>query len=466
MGWKEILQIGLFVLAWIPIGFLAGVTVLGVPPTLYDSTDFSIYNDNWNGCSNYRVWIEQNGYDAQTIESTMSVINRFNGSAVLVIMGPVKDFSIDATLTIFQHLMAGGGVIIADDFGTANSSFLLLNDYLLSQTGYSDFLNALGVRGFVSFTKGVVMDLDSYYVSPRLPIIRDFNPSHPITAGVNELHLNNASALTPTCAIGATGIAWTSSRAWSENDTRSATPTPDPYEYAGRLPVIGALDIGGISPGIGGRLVAISDPSIFINEMWDQFAGNRRLSQNLIDWITNGDTDVPIVFCEQLLEIPIASGEFWFGNFMGRMLWASTNIILAPVYPLMTAIGIKKYLPDMKKPEMKSVSEVFMRRGQTYFSERMTYYRTEGNYARVVKMLYRKLRRSMQKKYQWTDYDKKKVWDLIQYKDSKIKEVSFFKTIGRIEEISSKPNTKIRESEMMKLFFWMKNLQDKLVEAK
>jgi hypothetical protein len=120
----------------------------------------------------------------------------------------------------------------------------------------------------------------------------------------------------------------------------------------------------------------------------------------------------------------------------------------------------------MKKPEMKSVSEVFMRRGQTYFSERMTYYRTEGNYARVVKMIYRKLRRSLKKKYQWTEYDKKKVWDLIQYKDPKIKEDAFFKTIERIEEVSSKPNMKIREGEMMKLFFWMKNLQDKLVEAK
>ncbi len=466
MGWKEALQIGIFILAWIPIGFLAGVTVFGIPPNLYDNTDFSIYNDKWNGNSNFRIQIEQDGYEALTIESTMSVITRYNGSAVLVIMGPVRDFTMDATLTIFQHLMAGGGVIIADDFGTSNSSFLLLNEYLLGQTGYSDFLAALGVTGFLSFTKGVLMDLDSYYVSPRLPIIRDFSPSHPITAGVTELHLNNASALTPTCALGATGIAWTTPRAWSENDTETATPTPDPYEYAGRLPVIGALDIPSQGLGRGGRLVAISDPSIFINEMWDQFAGNRRLGQNLINWITDGDTDIPIVFCEQLLAMPFASGEFLFGSFMGRMLWASTNILLAPIYPLMTAIGLRKYLPDMKKPEMKSVSEVFMRRGQTYFSERMTYYTTEGNYARVVKMLYRKLRRSMQKKYQWTEYDKKKVWDLIQYKDSKIKEANFFKTITRIEEISSKPNMKIRESEMMKIFFWMRNLQDKLIEAK
>ncbi|MFW9909131.1 MAG: DUF4350 domain-containing protein [Candidatus Thorarchaeota archaeon] len=464
MGWKEALQIGIFVLAWLPIGFLAGVTVFGNPPNLYDNMDFSIYNTNWNGCSNFRIQIEQDGFSTLSIQSTMSVITRYNGSAVLFIMGPVKDFTFDI-LTIFQHLIAGGTVVIADDFGTANSSLYLLNSYLFNQTGAASFLSALGVTGFLSFTKGVVMDLDSYYLSPRLPIIRDFHPYHPITSGVSELYLNNASAITPTCALGAAGIAWTTNRAWSETDVDNATPSPDLNEWAGTLPIIGALDLSLIWAGAG-KLVAISDPSIFINDMWDEFDGNRRLGRNLVNWITDGNPEIPIIFSEETLATPIISGEFFFGSFMGRMLWASTNVFLAPIYPLMTAVGLKKYLPDMKKPEMKSVSEVFMRRGQTYFSERMTYYRTEGNYARVVKMLYRKLRRSLTKKYQWSEYNKKKVWDLIQYRDPSIKEGAFFKTIDRIEEISSRQNVRIRESEMMKLFFWMRNIQDKLIEAK
>ena len=132
----------------------------------------------------------------------------------------------------------------------------------------------------------------------------------------------------------------------------------------------------------------------------------------------------------------------------------------------MTTVGIRKYLPEMKKPKVKGVSEVFLRRGQTYFGERMTYYRTEGNYARVVKMLYRRLRRGLRKKYQWTQYDSKKTWELIRYKDSKIRAADFYKLIKRIEEISSKPSMKLKESEMMSLFFFMRNLQEKLVETK
>ncbi len=462
MGWKEALQITLFVLAWIPIGYL-GVTTAANINQQYQY-DFSIYNTNWNGCSEFRIMIEQNGYQAMSIQSSMSVISRYGGNATLVILGPVRDFSIDATLTLLQFLDAGGSVILADDFGTANSSFVWLNDYLLGLLASgSPYLQY--VDGFLSFTKGIVMDLDSYYESPRLPVIRDFAP-HPLFNGVTSITLNNASAITPTCILGATGIAWTTERAWSEHNINDTNPTPNPEEgeYAGRLPVMGILDSSYGIP-LAGRMIAISDPSIFINEMINEFAGNRRFAENLINWATRGNPDIPIIFCEQLLATPIVSAEFFFGGYMSRMLWASTNIFLAPIYPLMTAVGIKKYLPDMKKPEVKSVSEVFMRRGQTYFSERMTYYRTEGNYARVVKMIYRKLRRGLRKKYQWSDYKSQKVWDLIRYKDPSIREADFYKTIQRIEEISSKPNMKIRESEMMKLFFWMKNIQDKLVET-
>ncbi len=460
MGWKEALQITIFVLAWLPIGVLGYTTAFNIEQT-YD-IDFSIYNTNWDGCSQFRATIERNGFEVKAIQASMSVINRYKGNATLVILGPVRDFTIDATLTLFQHLMDGGGVIIADDFGTANSSFALFNDVLLGLlAGDSPFLQY--IDGFVSFTEGIVMDLDSYYESPRLPIITDFN-SHPIFNGVSSITLNNASALTPTSILGATGIAWTTERAWSETNISDPNPTPNEGEFAGRLPIVGVLDSSyGID--LGGRLVAISDPSIFINEMWNAFAGNQRFGENLINWISGGNTNNPIIFCEQLLATPILSAEFFFGGYMSRMLWASTNFFLAPIYPLMTAVGIKKYLPDMKKPEVRSVSEVFMRRGQTYFSERMTYYRTEGNYARVIKMIYRKLRRGLRKKYQWSDYKSQKLWDLIRYKDPSIREEEFYKTIQRIEEISSKPNMKIRESEMMKLFFWMKNIQDKLVET-
>lgn len=462
MGWKEYGQVILFFLSWIPVAFLAvGPLVGGTSSYNYD---FSIYNDTEFGLSQFSSSISDTGRDVLSIQASMSVATRYNGSAVIVIMGPVRDFSLDAVLVIYSHLLAGGGVLIADDFGSANSSMTLLNLFMGALSG--DNRSA----GLLSFTGGVLLDLDSYDPTkePRLPIIRDFRvgaEGGALTAGVTELHLNWASAINPYSMLGQAGIAWTTPRSWCEKNISDPTPDPDPDEWSGSLPVAGAIDLSGEDGSIGGRIVAVSDPSIFNNDMWGRFSGNQRFSSNIIEWLTHGDTTQPVLFCETLLEIPYYESEFFFGLYLGRVLWLSSMPWLSAIYPIFTAVGIRKYLPDIKKPEVKSVSDVFLRRGQTYFSERMTYYRTEGNYARVVKMLYRRLRRGLRKTQQWTDYDPEKVWDIMRYKDPKLKQDDFFKMIKRIEEISADPNTKIKESEMMELFFFMRNIQSHMIDT-
>ncbi|TXT56484.1 MAG: hypothetical protein BAJATHORv1_20073 [Candidatus Thorarchaeota archaeon] len=462
MGWKEVLQIIIFALAWFPVGILVSTSFSG-GSEIYEH-DFSIYNDEYDGLSQYRLAIEEANYDVVAIQSTMSVISRYNGSAILVIMGPVQDFTIDAVLTIFQHLDAGGSILIADDFGTANRSFQILNNILRENLAGS---LPVDIDGFLSFTGGVLLDLDSYDRSPKLPVIRDLRvglDGGAITAGVSELNLNWATCLSPRSLIGAAGIAYTTIRAWCENDIEDTNPAPDEDEWAGALPVAGALDLA--LAGMQGRIVAVSDPSMFNNDMWSRSPGNRRFGLNIINWLSQNDPSIPVVFCENLLAIPVNSPEWFFGNYLGRILWMTSNPILAPIYPLMTAIGIRKYLPDMKKIEVTSVSEVFLRRGQTYFSERMAYYRTEGNYARVVKLLYRKLRRDMRRKQQMTEFSPEKVWELMKHKDTKLEKEKFLKTFDRIEEISSNPGKRLRESEMMDLFFFIRNITSQLVDTK
>lgn len=471
MGWKEILQVVLFLLAWVPVSMLAGYTLIGAEPVY--THDFSIYNEEWNGLSQFRVSIEDTSRDVRSIQASMSVLTRENGSAVLVIMGPVADFSLDVTLVVYTHLLAGGGVLIADDFGSANNSLAILN-YLMGQ-----FLagSAIGnqTQGLLSFTGGVLLDLDSYdpIKEPRLPIIRDFTNPYGIrsdqgflTQGVTELHLNWASAISPYCLLGRAGIAWSTPRSWCETNITDPTPDPVNETWVGSLPVVGALDFSTVENPNGGRIVATSDPSIFTNDMYGQFSGNRQFASNVIEWLSKSDTTQPIVFCEQLLAVPWNSGEFFFGMYLGRVLWLSSLPILSALYPLVTALGIKRYLPEIKKPEVKSVSDVFLRRGQTYFGERMAYYRTEGNYARVVKMLYRKMKRGLRKQQHWTVYDSNRLWEMMRYKDSKLKKVEFLAIIDRIEEISADPNMKIKESEMMELFFFMRNIQSLLIDIR
>ncbi|MFW9957585.1 MAG: hypothetical protein ACFFCT_05905 [Candidatus Odinarchaeota archaeon] len=468
MGWKEILQVCLFLFTWVPVTILAGYTLIGLQPVY--SHDFSIYNEDWNGLSQYRGVINDTGRSVYAIQASMSVVTRENGSAVLVIMGPVRDFTLDVTLVIYTHLLAGGGVLIADDFGSANSSLAILN-YLMGQILPGSL--PVNVSGFLSFTGGVLLDLDSYDPAkePRLPIIRDFHSivgadQGALTLGVNELHLNWASAINPYSLLGLAGIAWSTPRSWCETNITDPSPDPDPYEWNGSLPVAGAIDLSTEANPHGGRLVAVSDPSLFNNDMFGRFLDNQIFAMNIIEWLSHSDTSQPVLFCEELLAVPWNSAEFFFGLYLGRALWLSSLPILSALYPLLTAIGIKKYLPELKKPEVKSVSDVFLRRGQTYFSERMTYYRTEGNYARVVKMLYRKLKRGLKKQQQMIEYNSKDLWELMRYKDPKLREGEFLATLTRIEEIAANPNMKIKESEMMEFFFFMRNIQSLLIDTR
>lgn len=465
MNPKKALWIVLFALSWIPVGMLFVSNVSNVPDVY--PQDFSIYNQGWNGLSTFREDIESMGYTPVAIQSSMSVVTRYEGNAVLVITGPVRDFSIDAIFVIFDHLMNGGSVVIADDFGTANASFALLNTLISGQvTEHAP----VPVHGILSYTGGVLLDLNSYDKSPKLPIITDFRPGldgGALTVGVSSLHLNWATAINPRSALGLAGIAWTSERSWCDRNITDPNPYPDDGEWNGSLPVVGALDLGGLvgDGSRGGRIVAISDPSIFTNDMINR-GDNRQFAHNVINWATHGEQNQTIVFCENLLAVPWYAPEFFFGLYLSRVIWLSTLPFVSFLYPFVTVVGIKKYLPDMKKPEVKAVSEVFLRRGQTYFSERMAYYRTEGNYARVIKMLYRKLRRDMKRKYLWAEYDSQKVWDLLKAKDPKLKRNDFFKTITRIEKIAANPAMKIHENEMMDLFFFMRNIQNKLIATK
>jgi hypothetical protein len=465
MGWKEGLWMVLFVFAWFPVGMLLATTAFDLTETY--PQDFGIYNEDWNGLSGFREQTEAQGYETYSIQSSMSVITRYEGDAVLVIMGPVRDFSVDAVLVVFDHLMAGGSILIADDFGTANNSFMLLNTLISQAWGGS---SPFPVSGVLSFTGGVLLDLDSYDKSPKLPVITDLRAGldgGALTQGVNSLHLNWATALSPRSALGLAGIAWTTERTWCETEIEKEDPWPSEGEWNGSLPVVGAIDLGfGGASSETGRIVAVSDPSMFTNDMMGLWPDNARFAANTIRWLSQGNSSLPIVFCEHLLEVPPNSAEFFYGLYLARAFWLSTMPYFSALYPFVTAVGIRKYLPDMKKPEVKAVSEVFMRRGQTYFSERMSYYRREGNYARVVKMIYRKLRRDIMKKNMWTKYDPHQVWELMKYKDPKLKQERFFQTIERIEEISSSPKMKISENEMMDLFFFVRNIESKLINAK
>jgi len=54
---------------------------------------FSIYNNNWNGCSSYREALEDQGYEVMNIQSSLSAFNPQDKSVCLVLLGPNLNYN-------------------------------------------------------------------------------------------------------------------------------------------------------------------------------------------------------------------------------------------------------------------------------------------------------------------------------------------------------------------------------------
>ncbi|MCE7733830.1 MAG: hypothetical protein GPJ54_03060 [Candidatus Heimdallarchaeota archaeon] len=108
--------------------FSVAPLVLAAFPNSTTNTSFSIYNTEYDGLSIVRNDIEginnaQNTakkYNVSTSISNLNILNRFNGSGALVIVGPAADFTATETFSVLLYLLRGGSLIIADDFGTGN----------------------------------------------------------------------------------------------------------------------------------------------------------------------------------------------------------------------------------------------------------------------------------------------------------------------------------------------------------
>lgn len=115
-----VLYITLFIVLSMPFA-------LALLPQNLNNTEFSIYNTNWNGLSDFRGIITSNYPDVQvkTLIGSENALNRLNqtggvSEGSLVIMGPKIHYDPFEALAVLLYAAKGGRVVIADDFGTAN----------------------------------------------------------------------------------------------------------------------------------------------------------------------------------------------------------------------------------------------------------------------------------------------------------------------------------------------------------
>jgi hypothetical protein len=248
---------------------IAAALLVSVP--LFNTTkeDFSTYNTDWNGASRIQDLAASEGYTTRDIFALNEVGSSGNG--VLVMLNPNKTVAVTSedTSSMKTFVQNGGSLVLANDFGNANA-----------------ILSGLGVAGSVRFNGALLSDSVSRGVDSAHPLVTNISSSG-LTAGVHTLYFNYGTALIiPASASNVTALAQSAPTSYLRASSGNNAPIAG---SGGAHPVLASVAYGK------GRIILLSDPSVFINGMLDQ-ADNQQLFTSMIANLTGGNTAVPILF--------------------------------------------------------------------------------------------------------------------------------------------------------------------------
>lgn len=226
----------------VPRLVLYALTVtLGVALVLAASTStaaFGAYNPAWDGTSDVRELADREA-DGRVVLDTAAYGTVDPDGTVAVVLSPETAYAENDTRRIRSFVAAGGTLVVAEDFGPHGNA-------LLADVGADARFNGTRLR-----------DEREYYRGPSLPVATNVTDT-PYTTGVEQLTLNGATAVD---ANNATVIATSSPFGYLDRD---ATGGLSPTDELGAYPVVTVEPVGD------GRVISVSDPSLFINTMLSQ----------------------------------------------------------------------------------------------------------------------------------------------------------------------------------------------------
>ncbi|HUW89822.1 MAG TPA: hypothetical protein VMV43_04810 [Candidatus Nanopelagicaceae bacterium] len=474
-AYREALFLVIFFVTFIPL--FGPIFDQGV-----NDQNFSVYNEKWNGASDFKTAIEGDGYNVMTIQSSLSATERLDKSILLILLGPNlfynPIFEIPYFMDFFDNTTRNS-LFICHDHGS--TSTLLWEIFIASALDP----HLQGTIPVTIFANGILRDNGSYYVAPDFPVIQSFS-AHPTTVGISDVILSEASAVVGGPFLSFFG--WDlvgSSTEYGYVDKDGDHMYNFDYDFVDLSLIGGALPgfpskwpLGGYSQGvfmakdaITSRVFVSADASLFNNELIAQPGyDNLQFGLNIVNWLTYGEPkeDWIIVFDEAHIR-PEFSRDLTsagiFGFITQYIIHLSTNPITAWIYPILAIYSLKKYLPkkDEKsakkkadKQDKKEEREKF--RTSSFFAEKIEWYREKSRYGKALTLLYRRLERKLNALLRGQKITTKNVIALVISKEPKtskikIKRISkFMDTIIAIKEGKSKVKN---EQEFENLYFEM-----------
>jgi len=307
-------------------------------PLFINSSDFSIYNPSWNGCSNIAIKSYKTGKLQPTFyfedneltlsQYSFSDYNLIANNSCILIIGPRTSFSTFEINYIKKFLSDGGMLLLADDFGTGNEILK-------------------GINASSRFSGDLLLDL-SFEKSARFVTVFDFeNRSNQLFSNVSRILLNYPTTIST--GRNTTVFAYSSELSWIDKNLNGKE---DSGEATGPFPVFAIETFGK------GSIVLLSDPSVLINSIKDELDNNIFIKNLLSFLYTNRNT---IIIDESHRDI---SSTWQISYLLPRTIGFEFKIaiVLLVVFVFITGFTtIPKYLlkkfNDLisKRPEEKKV---------------------------------------------------------------------------------------------------------------
>jgi hypothetical protein len=478
--YKQALFLIIFVFSFIPL--LSPIIDRGL-----NNQNFSIYNsdpnskDYWSGCSDFKLTLENNGYDVYNIQSSLSATKRLNRSILLVLMGPNQFYDPVFEVPYFiDFFNSSNSILICHDYGSTSSLLWQIFFANLIDPKYKDKIPV------TIFPEGVLRDNLSYAKNPEFPVIKSFR-SHPITSGINQVILSRAS-----CALGGPFVEYfgwnvlgtTSFYSYVDMNNDSVYKYEDdnydissitnaipnfPKSFS-KMPLGGypqtvfmAKDTGNV------RIFVSSDASLFNNELINEPGyDNRKFGLNIVNWLTHGNKNWLVVFDEAHIRPEYTrdlSSAGIYGFVLQYVVHLSTNPITAWIYPLLAVYTLRKYIPKKSKEEEKKKEaerekkeEVAKFRTSSFFAEKIGWYKEKRKFHSALKLLYRRLERKLNFQLEGAEITTKNVINMVVAKEpainkSKIRRIARFMDIILVIKEGKRKIT--NEQEFEALFFEM-----------
>lgn len=250
-------------LPWLVLGVFALVVLLALVVTASTSAvAFGAYNVNWDGTSELRSDAETVG-DIQVLLDAEEYDETEPDSTVAIVLRPAESYDQADRERLARFVENGGTVIVAENFGPHG-------DDLLAATGAE-----------ARFDGDLLRDEEHHFRSPAMPLATNVTRDSPatnetqaeyrwVTRDVDQLTLNYGTAIEPN---GAQTLVRTSPLAYLDPNTDSEFDPDD--DDLRSYPVVTAEAVGD------GTVVAVGDPSVFINAMIDE-PDNRQFVRNIV----------------------------------------------------------------------------------------------------------------------------------------------------------------------------------------